>query len=79
MKIPSGPLFKELFPTTNKIKFDELEFEHNALIKKLEDTLHNKRAEICALRETIKDLEENLDNCKYEMEKMQLILTKEGL
>jgi uncharacterized protein Yka (UPF0111/DUF47 family) len=60
-------------------KLDEIRSEHNALIKKLEDTLYNKRAEIYALRETIKDLEENLDNCKYEMEKMQLILTKEGL
>ena len=61
MKIPSGPLFKELFPTTNKIKFDELEFEHNALIKKLEDTLHNKRAEICKLREKVADLENKLN------------------
>ena len=60
-------------------KLDEIRSEHNALIKKLEDTLYNKRAEIYALRETIKDLEENLDNCKYEIEKMQLILTKEGL
>ena len=47
---------------SNKLNsFDELEFEHNALIKKLEDTLHNKRAEICALRETIIDLEKKLD------------------
>jgi len=61
MKIPPGPLFKELFPTTNKIKFDELEFEHNALIKKLEDTLHNKRAEICKLREKVADLENKLN------------------
>ncbi len=61
MKIPPGPLFKELFPTTNKIKFDELEFEYNTLIKKLEDTLHNKRAEICKLREKVADLENKLN------------------
>ena len=61
MKTPPVPPFKDLSPNTNKIKFDEIESEYNALIKKLEDTLHNKRAEICALRETIIDLEKKLD------------------
>ena len=61
MKIPPVPPFKDLSPNTNKIKFDEIESEHNALIKKLEDTLHNKKAEIYALRETIIDLEKKLD------------------
>ena len=42
-------------------KLDEIRSEHNALIKKLEDTLYNKRAEIYALRETIRDLEKKLD------------------
>jgi len=36
-------------------KLDEIRSEHNALIKKLEDTLYNKRAEICKLREKIAD------------------------
>ena len=31
------------------------------------------------LEKQVWGLEENLDNCKYEIDKMQLILTKEGL
>ena len=53
------PIIKEVFasdriedPKTNKL---------------LKDDLWNKKAEICKLRERIKDLEENLDNCRHEI------------
>ena len=36
-------------------------------------------SEIKGLEKQVWGLEENLDNCKYEMDRMQLILTKEGL
>ena len=89
-----APIIKDVFIPT------PTESESKAQISKLEDTVHDKNAEIFNLRQErkamkrlifssntrIKDLEkqvwgleENLDNCKHEIDKMQLILTKEGL
>jgi hypothetical protein len=81
MKIPSlrniertlkmVPLVKDFLPTSN-------ESEPNPGIRNLENALHDKKAEICALREEIIDLKENLANCKYEINILQNALTKGG-
>ena len=69
------PIVKEVFATA------PTESESRVQITKLKDTIHNKNAEIFKLRqlrksmkrllfsnnEDIKDLEENLENCMYEL------------
>jgi len=56
------PVVKDIFPKA-KAGLNSLinEPEYNSKIGKLEDALHDKKAEICALRETIRDLEKKLD------------------
>ena len=69
------PIVKEVFAPT------PTDSESRLKIKQLNDTIHNKNAEIFKLRqqrksmkrllfannEDIKDLEENLENCMYEL------------
>ena len=71
MKIPSlrsietvlrvVPVVKDLLPS-NKDGLNSLINESAYKIRKLEDALHDKKAEICKLREKIEELEETLDN-----------------
>ena len=63
------PLVKDILPINSESESSLLKS-----IKQLEDALHDKKAEICKLRENnqalqkeIKDLEENLENCSYEL------------
>jgi len=60
------PIIKEVFVPNND--------KDSKTNKLLHDTIWNKKAEICKLREKIKDLEkcvwdleENLDNCRHEI------------
>ena len=69
MKIPSMrtvervvnliPVVKELIPN-----YSDEDTGLLAIIKKQEDELHNKKAEICALREQIEQLQEEIDHGK---------------
>ena len=71
MKIPSlrsietvlrvVPVVKDLLPS-NKDGLNSLINESAYKIRKLEDALYDKKAEICKLREKIEELEETLDN-----------------
>tara|TARA_B100000929_G_scaffold193319_1_gene153282 strand:- start:295 stop:522 length:228 start_codon:yes stop_codon:yes gene_type:complete len=51
------PLVKDILPINSESESSLLK-----LIKQQEDALHDKKAEICALRFKIKDLEEKLEN-----------------
>ena len=51
------PLVKDILPINSESESSLLN-----LIKQQEDALHDKKAEICALRFKIKDLEEKLEN-----------------
>ena len=53
------PAIKELIP-----KHSTQDAGLLAIIKKQEDDLHNKKAEICALREKIEQLQEEIDHGK---------------
>ena len=53
------PAIKELIPKHSTEDTGLL-----AIIKKQEDDLHNKKAEICALREQIEKLQEEIDHGK---------------
>ena len=101
MKIPSlhtiekvvkmVPLVKDLLPS-NKDGLNSLINESEYKIKKLEDTLHDKNADIFKLRqkikrmkrllfsnnEKIKDLEENLENCAYELNILNNAINNRG-
>ena len=59
MAIRAVPAIKDLFPKA-KAGLNSLinEPEYNSKIGKLEDALHDKKAEICKLRERIKELED---------------------
>ena len=63
------PLFKELYVQKRYDREVAEADEDNlrTLLRKQEDALHDKKAEIFTLRQKIKDLEENLDNCRYEI------------
>ena len=71
MKIPSlrsiervvkmVPVVKNLLPS-NTAGLNSLINEPAYKIKKLEDALHDKKAEICALRFKIKDLQHKLED-----------------
>jgi hypothetical protein len=50
------PLVKDILPINSESESSLLK-----LIKQQEDALHDKKAEICALRFKIKDLEEKLE------------------
>ena len=69
MKIPIIPFYKieravRMLPIIKEV-FASNRIEDPKTIKKLEDDLWNKKAEICTLRQKIKDLEEKLNNCNY--------------
>ena len=74
MKIPSIrtvervvnliPVVKDLIPKHSTEDSGLL-----AIIKQQENELHNKKAEICKLREDIEDLKENLTDCIYTINK----------
>jgi len=51
------PLVKDILPINSESESSLLN-----LIKQQEDALHDKKAEICALRFKIKDLEEKLED-----------------
>ena len=84
------PFVKDLMPS-NKDGLNSLINEPEYKIKKLEDTLHDKNADIFNLRqkikrmkrllfsnnEKIKDLEENVENCKYQINLLTKALIKE--
>ena len=53
------PAIKELIP-----KHSTQDTGLLAIIKKQEDDLHNKKAEICALRKQIEQLQEEIDHGK---------------
>ena len=63
------PIIKEVFAPSNT--------EDPKTNKLLSDALHDKKAEICKLRERIKDLEENLDNTSWMLTKKQEELDEE--
>ena len=84
------PFVRELLPS-NKDGLNSLINESEYKIKKLEDTLHDKNADIFNLRqkikrmkrllfsnnEKIKYLEENIENCKYQINLLTKALLKE--
>tara|TARA_B100000809_G_scaffold149267_1_gene146748 strand:- start:593 stop:889 length:297 start_codon:yes stop_codon:yes gene_type:complete len=63
------PLFRELYVQKryDREVAEADEINLRTLLRKQEDALHDKKAEIFTLRQKIKDLEENLDNCRYEI------------
>lgn len=65
------PVLKDLLPNRNESDSSLLN-----IIKQQEDALTDKKAEICKLRETVAelktkllDLNENLENCQYELKR----------
>jgi chromosome segregation ATPase len=78
------PVVKELLPDTSN------ELGHKSQIGDLEDAVHNKNAEIFKLRQErkamkrllfsnnkkITDLEDNVENCNYQINILQNALTK---
>ena len=74
------PLVKDILPINSESESSLLKS-----IKQLEDALHDKKAEICKLRENnqalqkeIKDLEENLENCSYELNILNNAINNSG-
>jgi len=89
-----APIIKDVFTPTpteseSKTQINKLEdvvHNKNAEIFKLRQERKAMKRLIFSSNTRIKDLEkqvwgleENLDNCNHEIDKMQLILTKEGL
>ena len=89
-----APIIKDVFTPTpteseSKAQISKLEdvvHNKNAEIFNLRQERKAMKRLIFSSNKRIKDLEkqvwgleENLDNCKHEIDKMQLILTKEGL
>ena len=78
MAIRAVPAIKDLFPKA-KAGLNSLinEPEYNSKIGKLEDALHDKKAEICKLREQIEELEGVLiivnDQYKDAQKKVELL------
>ena len=76
MKMPSIRTVERVIGTVKSVK-DLMPHAFNGeegllgIIKKKEDELDNKKAEICKLREDIEDLKENLDNCIYTINKLR--------
>ena len=82
MKIPFSEIAKAigLYQSINKPigKYpNEAESGLLKLIKEQEDALHDKKAEIFTLRQTIKDLEKDLDGTKWMLTKAEEELLKE--
>ena len=87
MKIPSlrsietvlrvVPVVKDLLPS-NKDGLNSLINESAYKIRKLEDALHDKKAEICKLREKIEELEKNLETCSYELNILNNAINNRG-
>ena len=91
--IRAVPLIKDIFPKA-KAGLNSLinEPEYNSKIVKLENNLHDKNADIFKLRqkikrmkrllfsnnEKIKDLEENLENCAYELNILNNAINNRG-
>ena len=71
------PVVKDLLPS-NKDGLNSLIDAPAYKIKKLEDALHDKKAEICKLREKIKELEENLETCAYELNILNNAINNRG-
>ena len=89
-----APIIKDVFTPTpteseSKAQISKLEdvvHNKNAEIfnlrqerKAMKRLIFSSNKRIKDLEKQVWDLEENLDNCKHEIDKMQLILTKEGL
>ena len=70
------PVVKDLLPS-NKAGLNSLIDAPAYKIRKLEDALHDKKAEICKLRENIKELEQVLiithDELKDAQKKIELL------
>tara|TARA_B100000470_G_C19759236_1_gene377540 strand:+ start:947 stop:1234 length:288 start_codon:yes stop_codon:yes gene_type:complete len=66
------PLVKDMLPINSESESSLLK-----LIKQQEDALHDKKAEIFTLRQTIKDLEEDLDGTKWMLTKAEEELLEE--
>jgi len=87
MKIPIIPFYKieravRMLPIIKEVFAPALKESESGLLKRLEEKekyIHDKKADICKLREKIVDLEENLDNCNYELKKARTLIAKEGL
>ena len=85
------PFVKDLLPS-NKDGLNSLINEPEYKIKKLKDTLHDKNADIFKLRqkikrmkrllfsnnEKIKELEENLETCSYELNILNNAINNRG-
>ena len=89
-----APIIKDVFTPTpteseSKTQINKLEdvvHNKNAEIfnlrqerKAMKRLIFSSNEKIKGLEKQVWGLEENLDNCKHEIDKMQLILTKEGL
>ena len=68
------PLVKDILPINSESESSLLKS-----IKQLEDALHDKKAEICKLREKIQELEEVVIITHDELKDAQNKLAKEGL
>ena len=68
------PLVKDILPINSESESSLL-----AIIKNQEDALHDKKAEICKLRENIKELEQVLIITHDELKDAQNKLIKGGL
>lgn len=60
------PLVKDILPINSESESSLLK-----LIKQQEDALHDKKAEICKLREKILELEDSLENQTWMLSKKQ--------
>ena len=71
------PVVKDLLPS-NKAGLKSLIDAPAYKIRKLEDALTDKKAEICKLREKIEELEENLETCSYELNILNNAINNKG-
>ena len=71
------PVVKDLLPS-NKAGLNSLIDAPAYKIRKLEDALTDKKAEICKLREKIEELEENLETCSYELNILNNAINNKG-
>jgi len=71
------PVVKDLLPS-NKAGLNALIDAPAYKIRKLEDALTDKKAEICKLREKIEELEENLETCSYELNILNNAINNKG-
>ena len=71
------PVVKDLLPS-NKDGLNSLIDAPAYKIRKLEDALTDKKAEICKLIEKIEELEENLETCSYELNILNNAINNKG-